>query len=332
LSPIKSAAAVLAAALFFPAASRAAEAPRKVEIVSVSGYEPSFAVTFAMPFEHLLKDTTAISVEGVESVPARFSGNAYSYRPAKAAPDAGGETAALENAEGFFVLSPSDPELLEAFLKTARAYPLLPPTFRRTARELVQGDARTFSIDSPRKAAKQERATLASVYHLKIDGRPVDAVFFLKVTGGLGRLATAVGELPPAPRVLVSRGTWGFRSEKTTLRGRALWEALEKMGVRVSAVGRGELRHWDEMTSYRKDHPDGVRFVAANLQSSGLPGKVVVERGGVRTAFIGVTRMSYAKYLGRGGLQGVALSSPLTAVRDLVRQAAQEIANRYAQQ
>lgn len=322
---VKSATVLMAVALLsLPA--RSEDAAKRVEILSVSGYEPTFSTRFVMPFESLLRDTTGVTVVDIESLPAKFNGNSYSYELKGAAPDAGGETAALENADGFFVLTPADPKLLEAFLKKARAYPLLPATYERGARVAASGETRSFEFRSPRAVAKQDRGTLASVYRLKVDGKAVDAVFFLKATGGLGRLASALKSLPgdPSRRIVVSRGTWGFRSEQTTLRGRALWEALEAMGVKVSAVGRGELRNWDALAAYRKDRPEGVRFLSANLDSSGLDGTAVVSAGGVKVAFLAVTRPGYSKYLGRDALKGVTMSPPLVAVRDRVKAARAE--------
>lgn len=317
-----SATALLAVALL-SCAARAETEPKRVEIVSVGGYEPVFSTRFVMPFENMIKKSTGVVVVDVENAAAKFTGRAYTVRLDHASPEPGGATAALENTEGVFVLSPAEPRILAAFLAAARGYPLLPPTFERRAKVSSDGASRTFTIETPRAAASQERGTIAVVYHLKVDGKAVDAAFFLKATGGLGRLASALKTLPgdPARRILVSRGTWGFRSGDTTLHGRALWDALETLGVKVSGVGRGELRHWEELESYRKERPGGVKYLSANLAIEGLEPQTVVEAGGVKVAFIAVTRGSYAKYLGRDELKGATLSSPLAAVRDQVKAA-----------
>lgn len=316
------------------ASARAADTGR-VEIVSVAGYEPTMPTRFVMPFERLLRHTTGVMLVDIDNVAATYRGHRLRYNMADMPqtelehlePGKTVSVEALETVDGYFLFAPADPALTRSFLEQVRAYPLAPAVAERraTLRRVVENGAPFLEADveSPEKVADQDRSLVATIYHLKAGDKALDAVFFLKTTGGLGRIASALASGAKADRVVVSRGNWEFRDDPGALKGRPLYDALEKVGVKFSAVGRGELRHWDEVRKYMEERPDGARFLSDNLVdgegATAVPATAVVEAGGLKVGFVGVTRANYAKYLGRGPVAGLSLKDPLEATRDTVR-------------
>ena len=321
-------------AVLFCASARAADTGR-VEIVSVAGYEPAMPTRFVMPFERLLRHTTDVTLVDIDNVAATYRGHRLRYNMADMPqtelehlePGKTVSVEALETIDGFFLFAPGDPSLIKAVLEQVRAYPLAPAVAERraTLRRVVEDGAPYLEavVESPEKVADQERSLVATIYHLKAGDRPLDAVFFLKTTGGLGRVASALASEPKADRIVVSRGNWEFRDDPGALKGRPLYDALEKVGVRFSAIGRGELRHWDDVKKYMEEREDGLRFLSDNLVdgdgATAVPATAIVEADGLKVGLVGVTRANYAKYLGRGSLQGLSIRDPLEATRDAVK-------------
>lgn len=323
----------VSAALVLCAGARAAETQR-VQIVSVAGYEPALPTRMIPPFERLLRHSTDFTLVDIDNVGATYSGQRLRYNMAdmpqtELAHLAAGQTAVtgvLETVDGLFLLAPADPELSRRFLEEVRRYPLAPAAAERRAviRRVQEKDGPylQFDVDSPTPVAAQERSLVVTIYHLKVGDKPVDAVFFLKTTGGLGRAATALAG-GSKDRIVVSRGNWEFRDDPAALSGRPLYDALQRLGLQYSAVGRGELRHWADVQKYMEEKPDGIQFLSDNLMNADgetvLQATATVEAEGLKVGLVGVTRANYAKYLGRGSLEGLSIADPLEATRASVR-------------
>lgn len=324
-----------------PSSDAASTPTLSVRLLAVGSYHASYSMPHVVPFERLLIERKAdIGLIDVEDVPAYFNGGSYRYRLPQTGeegpePSTGTEqVAALESEYGYFLLWPSDPELFAAVrdaFRTPELYgrPLSPRVAERkaslsVAAALEGGWVHSATIETPRPGAGQWRKTVATAYRLTIHGRRVEAVFLQKTLGGLGRLATALdSERDKGPAIVVSRGTRSARAAGEGLEGRSWFDALEKLGLSVSAVGLGELRHWDDLIAYDAERSTGIAFVSANLVTAAsaastapatvLAPFVVREAGGVRIGFLGLTRGSYAQYLAAGRWKGLAIVDPVAA-------------------
>ncbi|MBI4349730.1 MAG: hypothetical protein HY553_23035, partial [Elusimicrobia bacterium] len=172
----------------------------------------------------------------------------------------------------------------------------------------------------PRLTAGLVRTTLAPAYRLRGGGRRVEAVFLKKTLGGLARLASVLAEERAGGRgLVVSRGIRTAREGTEALQGVKGYEAMEALGLSVSGVALGDLRQWDELNRYRTGRASQTAFVAANLvwasspAATALPPYVVREAGGLRVGFLGLTRLSYARYLAGGRWKNLALVDPVAA-------------------
>ena len=327
--------------------------PLEIRLLSVGSYHATASMPHTVPFERMLIDRRAdIELLDVEDVPAYFNGGAYRYslpeiNETGAGPSTGtAQAAVLESEYGYFLLWPPEPELFAAARDAFRRpemyrRPLSPRVSEREASMLVAGDAEggwvhSATIETPRLGAGQWRKTVAIAYRLNIRGRRVEAVFLQKTLGGLARLAAALAdEREAGPSIVISRGTRSARAAGEGLEGRAWLDALENMGLAVSAVGLGELRYYDDLAAYRLHKSSGIAFVSANLVKaetasssapvSVLPPFVVREAGGVRVGFLGLTRGSYGRYLTAGRWKGLAIVDPVAAalkrIPELRRQA-----------
>ena len=302
------------AALLLLLALPARAADKKAVVLSIGGYAPRYSTRLLDDFEQALREETSSAViHEVETFPAAYLGAAYRFQGAPAGEPRAIE--ALESADGFLYFDPPQPRLLARAKARAAADHFLPSFYSRKA--LVgKGEAR---FETPRRSAAQPRATAAVVYDLDVEGKPVQAVFLLKVHGGLARAASALKELRHAGEdaLVVSHGDWASHGLTPPLRGRALYEALDKLGLDAAAVGAGELAHWKDFTASLAAHR--AKFVATNLSGpEPLPTTAVFEKGGVRFGVLGLTRLSHGRYLGRGALTGVSLSDPVEAARGAV--------------
>lgn len=284
---------VWAAAALLAARPAAAQDPSKtVQVVAAAGFSPSFSTRLNEVFERVLAARPDVEIRDVETVAITHRGHEYEL----AVSTGEGRADALDTADAVFYLTPAEPELLEAVRAAARTEPSLPPVYAAKVR-LSGGKAVVEGSDPVPDA---DRATLAVVYRLTVKGRRADAVFLLRTHGGVGRLATAVDELrrERLPRVVVSHGGWTAPYLRSAPAGRALLDALEKIGLQVAAVGPNELKRWDEFQLYRRERPGGIRFVSANLSApDGVPPEVVLEVGGLTVAFLGLTDPSAARAL-----------------------------------
>lgn len=279
--------------LALPSAAR--DTAKSVRVVAVSGTAPGFSTRLNGTFERVLSGRADVEVQDVETVAIVHRGHDYELPASTAA----GVVDALDTADAVFYLAPARPELFQAVRDAARTDPSLPPTY--TARVRLSPGKAVVEESDPVPAAR--RATLAVVYRLRVAGEPTEAVFLLRTRGGVGRAATVVDEAKAGglPALVVSHGGWGSSPLRTSPRGRALLEALEKAGVEVSAVGTEALRSWDQVAAYRRERPGGVALVSANLIApDAVAAEAVVERGGLRIAVLGLTDPAAARVLPPG--------------------------------
>lgn len=288
--PVK---APLLAALLL-AAAPAGAGTVELDILSVAGHSPTFSTRFTAVFDRVLRDKASeIKILDIETVAITHRGHEYALPFSTAS----GRVPALDNADGVFYLTADEPALTAALLEASRAEPSLPPTYSEHA-VLAPGKA---TVESDAKVPSSPRATLAVVYRLTVSGRPVDAVFLLRTHGGLGRAATALDALrrPGRPQLIVSHGNWVMSHFRSAPRGRALLDGLETIGLQAAAVGLGELKRWDEVSAYRRERPDGVRFLSANLSAPDpVEPEALFHLGGATVAVVGLTAPSAVLQLG----------------------------------
>ena len=312
-----------------------------VRLLSIGSYYAAASMPQLVPFERILLERKAeVEVLDAENVPAYFNGGSYRYSLPEivemgAGPSTGTAPApVLESEFGYFLLWPPDPRLFAAARDAFRRpelyrRPMSPRIAERQASMLVApaaegGWVHSASIDTPRPGAAQWRKTAAVVYRLNVGGARVEAVFLQKTLGGMARLATALAEERAGRSVVVvSRGTRSARAAGEVLEGRQWLEALEGLGLSVSAVDLGELRQFGAIEEYRRERPGGIAFISANLVSAEtaassdpvtvLPPFAVREVGGVRVGFLGLTRESYGKFLAAGRWKSLAIVDPVAA-------------------
>ncbi|MBI3566277.1 MAG: hypothetical protein HY079_13860, partial [Elusimicrobia bacterium] len=174
-------------------------------------------------------------------------------------------------------------------------------------------------------ATRRWRTGVAAYYRLNWKGRDTAVLLLGRTYGGLGRLAAAAaGAAAEGPPLLgVARGGT-FGSAASDARGRAAADALEKAGLRWSAVSASEIENWGELQRYRAERPDGIRYLSANLVYSTepargpLPPYAVVEASGTRVALVGLTPDWAGRLLARAGLEGLTVADPVLAVEALI--------------
>ena len=303
--------------------------------------EPARAtMMLAQPIERVLREAgAAAALEAVDEVPCSFAGPDHRFRlPAGVgAPDTSesSDAVALEaDAEVVFVYPP-DPSLVEALERAASD----PATFRRpNSLRLRRHDAEAAAFPSAgggasltirasldRPATGRWRTGLAAYYRLRWKGRDTAIAVLGRTYGGLGRLATAAAldAEENGPLTGVARGGT-FGSAASDARGRAAVDALEKAGLRYSAVDASELESWDALQAYRRERPDGVRYLSANLvfstdaARSVLPPYAVFAASGTRVAVVGLTPAWAERLLARAGLSALKIVDPALAVEALI--------------
>lgn len=302
------------------------------------------------PFERLLREGgTDFALLEVENLVSHFNADEYMAQlPAKyrldeyGSPEPGAEpvvteTDILETSGGFFLLLPDEGELLDRFHRLARdraSYPegRVPRTRRRRA-ELTRSDLpdgsmiTSLRIRDPRALRyPQWRSTVALVYKLRYRERDVRAVFLYKTLGGEGRLASALENLRERHGdnlFIVNRGEI-FVTGPTKTTGTLAGFRFEGMGLRAAVAGSGELARMPDLLGYRRDSPDGVRFLSANLVYSTAPAKTVLpayeifEVAGRRIAVFGLTRRNWKKFLRPEDAKVLTLRDPIATARELV--------------
>lgn len=261
--------------LLFAALPAFASGP--VQIVNVGGLEPSIALEWTEPLERLLPLSPGMALDGIDTRAVSVRGRKYAFETRTS----GGEVDALESPDGFLVFLPGRPDLLERFAAESGNDADLPPLKRRKAR--LSQDSVQILGSTP--VADEERAELATVYRLRVDGSPVRAVFFSRSKGGLGRAAA----------VLKDHGTRIVADAGRARLGNADPETLERLGLQVDGVGEAELRRLDRTRDYMKSHPNGTRYLSANLPDQGFEPYLVIERNGSRVGFFALTDPDLAR-------------------------------------
>jgi len=286
----------------------------------------------AQPLERVLRDAGKdAALLGVENVPVYFGGPDYRFRlpPGRSAPN-GDETstaAVLEgDAEVVFVF-PADEALVEAL----RAAAADPKTFRvHDSVRLTPLDAEFAATTGPdgethlalrarleRPATGRVRSGLAAYYRLRWKGKDAAVAVVGRTYGGLGRLAAAAGP-EPAFTGLARGGTFG--SPYSDAPGREVLDALERAGLKYSAVTESELKNWRELAAYT----GGVRWLSANLVYSTAPTKTVLApyavftASGSRVALVGLTPAWTQQLLKPAGLPEFRVLDPIAALDPLI--------------
>lgn len=300
-------------------------------------------ISLHVPLEALVKSSaSSAAFTQVRTVPCYYSGNDFRFRvPASAdlmtVEPGDHPAAALETESEVVVVFPAIPSLVDG-LKRAAADPAAwkawyeawsvdlatrPVTVQ--AATGPEGETLLSALVKPGEEAASWQSTVATLHEIRWQGHDVWLLLASRVFGGPGRLASALAEEERrgGPLLKAARGDifWSYTPE---LRGIPGVEALSQLGLTHSAVSNGELRRWDLVQAYREKHPDGVRFLSANLVYSSatavtlLPAYDIVESGGLRVALVGVTPASASKYLAQAGLANAKVEDGGRAVARLL--------------
>jgi hypothetical protein len=297
------------------------------------------------PLERVLRDAGAdASLEAVDEVPCAFAGPDHRFHlpPGVGAPDtsASADAVALESDAEVAFIYPPDPAFVAALRKAAAD----PATYRRpNSLRIVEHDAEVAASrasdggttvvvraeDLERQATGRWRTGLAAYYRLRWKGRDVAVAVLGRTYGGLGRLADAASrEAERGPLTGLSRGGT-FGSADSDARGRAAADALERAGLKYSAVAASEIEHWAELDAYRRERPGGISFLSANVVYSTmtastasartpLPAYALFEDSGTRVAVVGLTPAAAGALLPQFGLERLAVEDPVASIQALI--------------
>ncbi|MFI5362347.1 MAG: hypothetical protein ACHQ49_10290 [Elusimicrobiota bacterium] len=297
------------------------------------------------PLERVLREAgTDAALEAVDEIPCDFAGPDHRFHlpPGVGAPqteDSADAVAFESEAEVAFVYPP-DPSFVAALQKAAAD----PATYRRpNSLSLVPREAEVAAAPAPdggttlvvrakleRPATGRWRTGLAAYYRLRWKGRDVAVTVLGRTYGGLGRLATAAAREAEKGRLtgLARGGTFG--TTDSDVRGRAAAVALERAGLKYSAVSASEIENWSELGGYLRERPDGIRYLSANLVYSTatavstapartpLPPFAVFEASGARVAVVGLTPSWIGPLLPQFGLKALAVEDPVVAIARLI--------------
>jgi hypothetical protein len=316
----------------------------------------------AMPIERVLRSSsTAASLESISEVSCSFAGRDHQFLlpPGVGAPDTSASDAAtaLESDSEVAFVYPPNQALTDAIVAAA-ADPStfhLPNSVRLSAHEAEASSASlndgrvlfTLRAFLDRPSSGRWRTALAAYYRVRWNGAD-EAIFVLSRTyGGLGRLAAAAQrESEKGPLVGVARGG-AFGSATSDASGRAAVDALERAGLRYSAVAGSELEHWKDLQDYRRERPNGIQFLSANLMlvstasaasassattagvapssatvstgpATALPPYAVFDASGTRVAIVGLTPAWADKLLPQVGLTGLTVADPVSTLETLI--------------
>ncbi len=260
--------------------------------------------------------------------------------------DSSAATALESDAEVAFVY-PANAELEDALVKAAAD----PATYRHPNSVRLashEAEAAATRLDDgtvlftarallDRPSSGRWRTALAAYYRVRWKGAD-EAIFILSRTyGGLGRLAEAASrEREKGPLVGVARGG-AFGSPTSDASGRPAIDALERAGLQYSAVSGSEIEHWKDLADYRRERPDGVRFLSANLfystaaarvalssttvsteAATVLPPYAVFDDSGTRVALVGLTPVWADKLLAQVGISGLTVADPVSTLEALI--------------
>lgn len=286
--------------------------------------------------ERLLRlSSNTVRLVDIQSVPCYHSGSDYRLRlPAREGADEQAvfstmTAVSLEADSESALIFPPVPELIEKLQSLAED----PKTFRtpwivRTAsKTLTVTEVRgpndetlvTAQLDPTAGEGAQWLSAEAESYQLEWQGREVSVVIMAKIYGGMGRLATLLErERKKGPLLGIARSD-SFGTAEGGLKGKALADKLEKLGLSYAAIGSAEVRRWKEVQDYRKERPDGIQFLSANLVYTSSPtvtllaDHAVVPIDGLKVCLVGMTPPESAKYMGQGGLAGATVADPVQA-------------------
>lgn len=297
------------------------------------------SLSLAQPIERVVREAGAdAALEAVDEVSCSFAGEEHRFYLPKGvgAPDTESSSvaAALESDAEIAFVYPPDPSLLDALQKAAAdpATYRAPNSQRLFAREAEAtaaplyggGTALTFVADLSRRATGRRRASLAAYYRLRWKGREAAVAVLERTYGGLGRLAEAAALASQSgPLTGLARGGT-FGSAASDAEGRAAVDALERAGLRWSAVGASELSHWKELLDYRKERPDGVGFLSANIVKTSSPAVAefppyaVFDASGTKVAVVGLTPPWAAHLLAETGRKDLTIADPVAALGALI--------------
>ncbi|MFI5349352.1 MAG: hypothetical protein ACHQ2Z_07405 [Elusimicrobiota bacterium] len=138
--------------------------------------------------------------------------------------------------------------------------------------------------------------------------------------------ASAAAEKGPLTG-LARGGTFG--STNSDARGRGAAEALERAGLKYSAVSASEIENWSVLGAYRRDRPGGIQYLSANLaystapastapERTPLPPYAVFETSGARVAVVGLTPNWVGPLLPQFGLGSLIVEDPVVAIGRLI--------------
>lgn len=298
---------------------------------------PSAATTAVLPaLERALRDAGGdAELLGVDIVACSFTGDDHICRlpSALGAPptDSASTAVALESEHGVAFVYPPEEGFVAALVKSA-ADPTTNPIYGAMALRGREAEASayvsragattlTLTAELDRRATRRWRQGIAGFYRVRWKGRDMAVLFPAREHGGLARLAAAAAGA--RPWIGVARGgTLG--STMSDAAPLEVLEALDRVGLRWSAVSASEIEHWSDLEAYRSARPDGVRFLSANLVYSTdsargpFPPYAVVDASGTRVALVGVTPASAGELLPRFGLARLAVRDAATAVDELI--------------
>lgn len=328
---------LLSAALLFPVPSPAQTVSSgSIRIAVIENVLPHVTdEDLSSPLHRLLQSSPSSgTLEGIELLPCYYSGSDYRFR----IPGGLGETpdqvpaAVLETDAAVAIITPPVPSLVAGLLAAGRDAAAFSqpwsvhPATRSLSLSVTAtsgGEALvTALLDPAQGEGARWHNTAAGLSRLRWEGQDVHVITLGKGFGGLGRLAAALQRTRGggSPFIGVARQDV-LGDPLSDLKGTALTAALEKLGLAYAAAGPAEIFHWAEVENYRSSHPDGVRFLSANLVFSSapavsfLPDHVLVETGGLRVAFTAITSPDAARYLRRAGLGHLTVADPAAALK-----------------
>jgi hypothetical protein len=336
------ASALLAGTLLVLAPLARAAAPVRLALIEDS--PTRLTLLMIQPLERVLRETGSdAALEAVDEVPCEFAGPDHRFHlpPGVGAPDttASADAVALESEAEVAFVYPPDPSFIAA-LRKAAADPATyhrPNSLRALPREAEAaaspapdgGTTLVIRTELERRDTGQWRTGLAAYYRLRWKGRDLAVAVLGRTYGGLGRLASAAArEAAKGPLTGLARGGV-FGSPDSDARGRAAAEALERAGLKYSAVSASEIEHWAELQAYRRERPAGISFLSANLVYSTmaasaspartiLPPYAIFETSGTRVAVVGLTPDWVGPLLPQFGLESLKVEDPVVAITALI--------------
>jgi hypothetical protein len=307
-----------------------------VRIALIENSIPHFTQEdFGEPLHHLLQQfPSSGTLLDVEVLPCYYSGSDYRFRVPGGLGDIADQAPAmvLETEAAVALITPPIPALVSGLLRAGQdpasfsAPWSISPSSRSLALSLVttpSGDSLVTALVDPSKGeGALWHTTAAGLARLRWQGQDAYIIMVGKEFGGLGKLATALQRARTSgpPIIGVARRDV-FGEPLSELKGTALTEALEKLGLEYAAVDSAEIFNWSEIQKYRSAHPKGVQFLSANLvysstpTASFLPDHVIVEAGGLKVAVTAITSPEAGRYLARSGLKNLTVADPLPALK-----------------